>query len=129
MPTAVPIDKPQPSQLVIDAQRLRGVLEGYDFEAGEYEPVPVLDLADELVLADGHTRAVVAYLGGANTLAVVPNPDRASLNRDLYRECVGWCREASVTSVADLVGRVVSHETFLEAWVARCHGSPLHDRA
>jgi len=42
----------------------------------------------------------------------------------MYRECVEWCRAADVETVADLTGRVVSHERFLEDWVERCHDSP-----
>lgn len=120
MSSTVPIDEPQPSQLYVDADRLRGVLEWFDFDAPDYEPIPVIDLDDELVLSDGHTRAVVAYLSGADTLEVVPDPDREALDLDLYGDCVTWCNEASVTRAADLVDRVVSRETFLEEWVARC---------
>lgn len=123
MSSTVPIDEPHPSQLYVDAARLRGVLEWFDFDAPEYEPIPVLDLDAELVLSDGHTRAVAAYLSGADTLEVVPDSDRETLDLDLYRDCVTWCREASVTRVADLVGRVVSRETFLEDWVARCQAA------
>lgn len=123
MPWTVPIDEPQPSQLVLDADRLRGVLEWYDFDLGRYDPIPVIEPADELVLSDGHTRAVVAFLGGADTLDVRWDPDVESLDLDLYRQCVRWCREVSVTTVDDLVGRVVSRETFLEEWVARCRAA------
>lgn len=126
MPSSVSIDEPQPSQLYIDADRLRDALDWFDCDDPTYDPLPVLHLGDELVLSDGHTRAFLTYLAGAETLEVVPDPDRDELNVPLYRQCVGWCREESVTRVADLVGRVVSRETFLEQWVARCEASPLH---
>lgn len=127
MESSVPIDEPQPSQLFIDAQRLRNGLEWFDFENPTYDPIPVLHIDDEIVLSDGHTRAVLAYLGGANRLEIVPDPDQQELNIPLYRECVGWCRQECVTQVADLTQRVVSRPTFLEQWVARCHSSPLYD--
>lgn len=125
--SSVPVDEPHPSQLYIDASRLRSALEWFDCDDPDYDPIPVLRIDDHLVLSDGHTRAFLAYLSGAETLQVVPDPDREELNIPLYRECVGWCREESVTEVSDLVGRVVSRETFLEKWVDRCHASPLSD--
>lgn len=128
MPTAVPIDEPQPSQPFVDADRLGDVLEWFDLDARTYDPVPTVGIAGETVITDGHTRAFVAYLSGADTLAVVHDPDREALNLELYRECVGWCRDESVTGIADLVGRVVSRETFLDEWVARCRSSPLYER-
>lgn len=124
MSTTVPIDGPQPSQLLVDGARLRSALDWFDFDAVDHDPVPVLRLDDDRVLADGHTRALLAYLSGAETLEVVPDPDRPDRNRELYRECVSWCRADAVTAVDDLVGRVVSRETFLEEWVARCRASP-----
>lgn len=127
MPSSVPIDEPHPSQLYIDASRLRNALNWFDCDDPTYDPVPVLHVEDELVLSDGHTRAFLAYLAGADTLEIVPDPDQKELNIPLYRECVGWCRDESVTQVEHLAGRVVSRDTFLEQWVARCRASPLYD--
>lgn len=129
MPTSALVASLQPSQLYIDADRLQGVLEWYDVEASTRQPLPVLELDDDLVLPDGHTRAFVAHLTGAESIEVVPDPDRTQLNLDLYRECVGWCRAESVTQIGDLVGRVVSRETFLHRWVDRCEASPHHASA
>lgn len=127
MPSSVPIDEPHPSQLYIDASRLGNALEWFDCDDPTYDPVPVLHIEDELVLSDGHTRAFLAYVAGANTLEIVLDPDRRELNIPLYRGCMDWCREESVTQIADLAGRVVSHDTFLDQWVARCQASPLYD--
>lgn len=127
MAAAVPIGDPQPSQLYVDAARLHEALEWFAFDAPSYDPVPVLCLDGELVLADGHTRAFLAVLAGAEELRVVREPDRAELNLALYRQCVEWCREESVTAVADLAGRVVSPETFRERWIGRCRASALSE--
>lgn len=127
MSVSVPIDEPQPSQEYIDAARLRTALDWFDFDELAYDPIPVIRLADELVLTDGHTRAFLAFLGGATTLDVIEDPDRRELNIPLYGACVDWCRDASVTRIADLAGRVVSRETFLADWVARCEASPHYD--
>lgn len=127
MSSSVPIDELRPSQLYIDASRLRNALEWFNCDDPTYDPVPVLQIEDELLLSDGHTRAFLAYIAGADTLEIVPDPDQSELNIPLYRECMDWCREESVTQVADLVGRVVSQDTFQEKWVTRCHASPLYD--
>lgn len=124
MSFTISIDDPHPSQLYIDAKKLRELLEWFDADTPEYDPIPLLTIDDEMVLSDGHTRAFLAYLSGANTIEVIEDPDRDELNLDLYRECVGWCRNEDVTTIPDLTGRMVSHETFMEQWVARCHASP-----
>lgn len=127
MAFAVPIGDPQPSQLYVDAERLREAVEWFAFDAPAYDPVPVVRLDGDLVLSDGHTRAFLAYLAGAEELEVVRDPDRDELNLALYRECVAWCRAESVTGVADLAGRVVSPATFRAEWIDRCRDSPLFE--
>lgn len=124
MTESVPIERPQPSQLYVDGERLREAVEWFDFDRPSYDPIPVLRLEGELVLADGHTRALLAYLGGASSLEIRTDLDRDVLNIPLYRECVSWCRDESITTVADLAGRVVGGETFQEEWLGRCRASP-----
>lgn len=127
MVETVPLDAPQPSQLYVDADAVQEALEWFDPDDPTYDPLPVLKLDGDLVLADGHTRALLAHLAGAETLAVTRDVDTAELSLPLYRDCVGWCREAGVVAAPDLVGRVVSRERFLADWVERCHASPHHD--
>ena len=126
MSFTVSIDDPHPSQLYIDAGKLRELLEWFDADDPQYDPIPLLEIDDTMILSDGHTRAFLAYISGANALEVIEDPDRDELNLELYRECVGWCRDEDITTIADLTGRVVSHETFMERWVARCHASPYY---
>lgn len=127
MAERVALDARQPSQLYVDAGRLRDALEWFDADDPAYDPVPAVRLDGELVVTDGHTRAFLAHLAGANELEVVRDPDRAELNLALYRECVEWCREASVTRVSDLAGRVVSPATFRERWIGRCRAAAAGD--
>ncbi len=124
MSYTVPVDDVQPSQLYVDAESMRELLAWFDADDPSYDPIPVVELGGDRVMTDGHTRAFLAYVSGADELRVVDDPDRDELPLPLYRECVEWCRSDGVTSVADLTGRVVSHETFVEAWVQRCHDSP-----
>lgn len=126
-PTSVALASVQPSQLYLDAARLEAMLDWFDFEAPNYDPVPVVTdhdfegvPADRPVLTDGHTRAFLAHLAGHDRLNIVEDPDWPDLDQATYEACVTWCLEADVTEVGDLVGRVVDRDTFLTRWVDRC---------
>lgn len=86
MPSSVPIDEPSPSQLNIDASRLRNALEWFGFDDSAYDPIPVLHIEDEFVLSDDHTRGFLAHLAGATTIEMVPDPDQQESNIPLYRD-------------------------------------------
>lgn len=123
----IPITAAQPSQLYIDADRLTRVVSWFDFEAPNYDPIPVVSSdhfsaisVDRPVLTDGHTRAFVALLAGHDTLVVVEDSDWETMDQQTYDACVSWCIEAGITDIGELIGRVVDRETFLEQWVDRC---------
>lgn len=120
MARRVPIGRPQPSQLYLNGRKLALATEWFDFDEPAYDPVPVVGLTGELVLTDGHTRAALAWLAGADELLVENDPDADALDLPTYRTCVGWCRDAGVTAVGDLAGRVVNADTFEAEWVERC---------
>ncbi|WP_321112836.1 hypothetical protein [Halorussus salinisoli] len=115
---SVPIDAPQPSQLYLNGLKLSFVTQWFDFANPNYDPLPVRRIGGDWTLTDGHTRAFVASLSGADELRVVRDTD--DLPMDVYRACVRWCDEEGVTEIADLAGRVVNHEDFEEKWVERC---------
>lgn len=129
MSTAVPRDELSPSQLYISARKLRAVMEWFDFDSPAYEPCPAYVLDGTLILMDGHTRAFVAYLGGANSIRIreLEDSEAEELNLGLYRECLEWCRQEGVSDLSDFIGRVVSHSAFEELWIDRCHSSPYHE--
>lgn len=126
-PITIPVADCQPSQLLLSAEKLRGVLAWFDPDDPGYDPIPVVpadelpidDLAAPYVSVDGHTRAFVATCCGADALyaTVETDVDAAAV----YARCVDWCLDAGVTDPTDFAGRVVSHETYLEEWVGRCH--------
>lgn len=117
----------QPSQLLVSAAKLRGVLAWFDRESLAREPIPVCrparlpvsgPIAAEYVLLDGHTRAFVARCNGLEELPVsVVDPGEAT---PVYARCVEWCRGAGVTEPGDLAGRIVSHDRYMGEWVERC---------
>ncbi len=97
----IPIEAAQPSQLYIDADRLTGVVSWFDFEAPNYEPIPLVSSdhfsaisGDRSMLTDGHTRAFAAFLAGHDTLVVVEDSDWKTMDQHLYDACVSWCIEA-----------------------------------
>ena len=112
----VSIDRVRPSQLYVDQRKLRRVLDWFTLDG--YDPLPVIELDGDLVLTDGHTRAFAAHLRGAAELRVAHDEDDLPL--DVYRTCLGWCREEGVTSVADFAGRVIDDESYEVLWIERC---------
>ncbi len=118
MPRTVPLDEPQPSQLHLNGRKLALATEWFDFDEPNYDSVPVVELDGELVLTDGHTRAFLASLAGADEFRV--RRDEDDLPLAVYRECVGWCKDAGITRIADLHGRALNVDTFVETWVDRC---------
>jgi hypothetical protein len=118
VPRTVPIEEPQPSQLYLNGRKLALATEWFDFGKPNYDPIPVVRLDGKLVLTDGHTRAFLASVAGAERLRV--RRDRDDLPLDVYRECVAWCESGGITTVADLHGRAVDADTFEAEWVQRC---------
>lgn len=120
MPFSLPVEDVRPTQLLVSAANYLEVLDWLDKENPEYDPLPVLELDGEWYLSDGHTRALALYLAGETELRVERDPDRDDLDLSLYRECISWCEAEGVTAVPDLVGRVVSAETYQQQWIRRC---------
>lgn len=136
MPRSVPLDDVRPTQLYLNGRKLALATEWFDFDipgtpgvpgarssrassgAPNYDPLPVAELDGDLVLTDGHTRAFLAWVAGADELRVRPETD--DLDWPVYRRCLEWCREEDVTHVGDLASRAVDADTFEEVWVDRC---------
>lgn len=117
-PFAVAIDGVRPSQLYLNGRKLALVTQWFDFSDPNYDPLPVREVGGEWMLTDGHTRAFVAYLAGAEQLRVIRDAD--DLPMDVYRTCLGWCEDEGVIEIGDLVGRVLDADDFEAKWVARC---------
>ena len=115
----VPIGEPQPSQLFLSGRKLHDATGWFDFDNPRYDLISVLRLDGELVCIDGHTRAYLAYLAGAEELLVAEARDE-NHPMELYADCVAWCKGRELTAIADFAGRVVSHETYERRWIDRC---------
>jgi hypothetical protein len=122
-PFTLPIEAIQPSQLYLNGRKLALVTEWFDFAEPNYDPLPLRRVTQERgdetwMLTDGHTRAFVAHLAGADELRVVRDTD--DLLMGVYRQCVEWCEDEGVTEVGDLAGRVLNADEFEARWVERC---------
>jgi len=117
----VPATELRPTQLYVSAEKLRGVLGWFDADDPEYGPLPAFRHEGEWYLADGHTRAFVAWLAGADRISVERDRTvRTEHDFGVYRQCIRWCAEAGVERVPDLRGRVVGAEAYERRWVERC---------
>jgi hypothetical protein len=121
MARRLPVSDVRPTQLYLSSEKLVGAASWFDSDDPTYDPLPVFQYDNQWFLSDGHTRAFLAYLAGADELRVERDEDvREEYDFDVYEAAIRWCDEDGVTEVADLAGRVVEPETFADVWVARC---------
>ena len=80
--------------------------------------MPVKELDGELILTDGHTRALVAYLKGLKKIKFVW--EDVELDWDVYRLCVKWCKKEGIFKIKDLKDRMINEEDFHRLWCKRC---------
>ncbi|WP_255193145.1 histone acetyltransferase [Natronobeatus ordinarius] len=121
MARRLPLSELRPTQLYLSSEKLAGMLEWFDVDDPNYEPLPVFEHDGAWYLSDGHTRAFATALAGAETIRV--ERDRTVLEEfdfDAYLTCIDWCAAAGVETVRDLHGRVVGPETYEREWVQRC---------
>jgi hypothetical protein len=114
---AVKINSLQPSQLFISGTKLDKALRRLDSNV-EPEPIPVKEMDGELVITDGHTRALALMLRGLDEAPTVEEDEE--LGWEEYRIYVFWCKEEGVHSVADLRDRILGDEEYETLWLERC---------
>ncbi|MDR1692975.1 MAG: GNAT family N-acetyltransferase [Oscillospiraceae bacterium] len=117
----IPLVDLQPCQLYISQGKLRLVQEWFNAEMRDrFDPIPVKKLNGKILMTDGHTRAVAAYLAGWDSIPVYW--DERELDMSAYALDVQWCDEEGIRSPIDLVGRVVSHKDYERLWRKKCMG-------
>lgn len=118
------LEEIQPSQLYICDEKLASILRILDEgREDELEPIPIKILDGEKVSTDGHTRMFALYLRG--TRRFLCEWEDTEMSWDAYRICVRWCKEAGITSIANLEGRVINWENYQKLWLERCR--LMHD--
>lgn len=110
----------QPSQLYLNRSKLRSlIMEGYDANQTDLEPLPVIKTNGELVLVDGHIRAFLADQQGETQITVEYLSEVDHLTT--FQTYVSWCKDEMITQVSDLGKQILSNEDFERAWVQRCN--------
>lgn len=108
----------QPSQLYINAAKLAAVLNKFSKQQLAQLKFPVIQVRDQLVFTDQHTRALAAHLYGIERVQIYMDAD--DLSYEMYAVCVDWCQEEKIHSIVDLVGRVIDDVQYQELWISRC---------
>ena len=109
----------QPSQLYISSEKLNEVMKKIEPGKPEtIEAIPIKKLGNRIILVDGHTRALAAFLNDFPMIPVYLEDEE--LDWDAYAICVGWCRKEGIHTIADLKGKVVSQKDYEILWYRRC---------
>ena len=113
------LDDLQPSQFYISEKKLKEVESWFNpLDLSNFKPLPIHLLDEEIILTDGHTRAVVALKHGLSKVPLVYDNDE--LNWEMYRECVKECKKQGITSPGDLLQRIITEEEYHEKWDKWC---------
>ncbi len=109
-----------PSQLYISQEKLDHVHEWFreKEDVVKMNPIPIKSLGGRLLMTDGHTRAVAAFLCGASSLPCVWDED--DMDWAAYAADINMCAEEGVTSVEKLASRIVSAQDYKHLWMERC---------
>ncbi|ERG89653.1 MAG: hypothetical protein J07HX5_01824 [halophilic archaeon J07HX5] len=120
MSSTVPVEDVRPTQLYLSTAKLIGVLDWFDPDDPNYNSLPAFRYDQKWHLSDGHTRAFVAALTGADRLCLTHTPVQDEDAAAVYRAAIEWCREADIEKISDLHGRLVGPETYEQLWIERC---------
>ncbi|PYZ95180.1 hypothetical protein CR194_06600 [Salipaludibacillus keqinensis] len=108
----------QPSQLYLNRNKLRTlIMEGFQAEEIESDPLPVIKYNGELVLIDGHTKAFLADQQGVKNITVKYLAEVDHLN--MYQKNVNLCKQEEITLIRDLAKQIIPHEDFERQWVQK----------
>jgi DNA-3-methyladenine glycosylase I len=120
-----PLSALRPSQLYLVSEKVEAVRQEITKESILLmEPIPVMKSGDNLVMTDGHTRAFVAFLVGADIVPTIDEDMDDDLDWHAYEVCTEWCRQAGVLTAGDLTGRIVTADEFERLWIERCSKIP-----
>ncbi len=118
----VAVDSLHVGQFYLSTRKLRGALD--DFDPAGLRPFSVRTLDGEITLTDGHHTAFVAMLMGMDEVEVSYDTD--DWDWDRWEVSTRECRHQGIFRLADLVGRVVTHEKYEELWCGYCDA--VHDQ-
>lgn len=109
----------QPSQFYVSSKKLKNVLKWFNpNDLKNFEPVPIIQIDDDFVITDGHTRVVAAIKSGLKKIPVVIDQD--DLDLDMYRACVLECKNRNINSPYDLIDKIVNEDDYIKKWNKWC---------
>ena len=109
----------RPTQLYINERKLAALEARYPpGTEARMEPVPVTRLRGAVAFTDGHTRAFLAWKRGLAEVAAYW--DDSELDMGTYLQCLDWCREEGIRTIANLASRIIDDATYKVKWIARC---------
>lgn len=113
------ISKLTPSQLYISEEKLQNVRKWFHGDIYEIEsPIEIKKLAGRLLMMDGHTRTVAAWLAGVREVPCIW--ESGEWDWAAYASTITMCAEEGITSVEELSKRIVSAEDYQHLWIDRC---------
>lgn len=107
-----------PSQLYISEAKLNRVKQWLVAEQHNYDPIPIKKYGERVHLTDGHTRAVHVLMSGESKIKVIWDTD--DLDDHVYETCISWCDEEEISSLSDLIKRVIPEHEYQKLWLNRC---------
>ena len=108
----------QPSQFYISSKKIEEIEKWFKEDLSNFDPIPVKILDDDIVMTDGHTRAVVAVMNNINKVPLVLESE--NLSWDMYQECVKECKKQNIKSPYDLLSRIVDDDEYKNKWDKWC---------
>ncbi len=113
------IENLQPSQFYISEEKVKEVKSWFNpNDLSNFEPIPIKILDSEIIMTDGHTRAVVALNAGIDRVPLIWDND--DLDWDMYIECVKECQKNGVFSPKNLQNRIISEKDYDDKWNKWC---------
>lgn len=112
----------RPNNWYINREKLHRVRQAWakGFE-NRLPPVLVSEIDGSLALIDGHSRAFAAYENGMVTIeAIVEKLEDIEGSIELYRFIHNSGPGLGVSTIADLVDRIVSPEEHWKLWISWC---------
>ncbi len=109
----------QPSQLYISKKKLSKIKEKFNSkDLSTLEAIPIKKIGKEIFYTDGHTRAFAAYQAGFKEIPVIWEDEE--LDWEMYQICIKWCKDAGISSIADLSERIIDQKEYEILWYKRC---------
>ena len=107
----------QPSQLYISDEKLKSV-KNFFLEDKKFDPIPIKNLNNRIIITDGHTRVFYLYKMGYTIMNTVWDTDL--MDWEMYQICVDWCIDDNIYSINNLENRVINEREYEIIWLNRC---------